>query len=117
MYSKLLDSREKCKALEFISSGALTAGDMLVLNDMLVYLLSGATASGQRVKAIYETGQRGLELPKQSGLALSAGDAVYWDDTANEIDATNTNVSFGFCVKDAAAGDATVEVSLMQTVL
>lgn len=111
-YAKLKDPVGKCKVLEYPSGGAVVAGTMSVVNGLLVYNLSAASASGQQVKGVFETHSNGLELPKQAGLAINVGDEVWWDTTAEEIDKTNTNVNAGFCVRAAVAGDATVRISL-----
>ena len=111
-YAKLKDPVGKCKVLEYPSGGAVTAGTMAVVNDMLVYNLSGAAASGEQVKGVYETHSNGLELPKEAGLAINVGDEVFWDTGADEVDKTNTNVTLGYCVRAAVAGDTVVRVTL-----
>ena len=112
-YAKLKDPVGKCKVLEYVSGAAVTAGTMSVVNGLLVYNLSGASASGQKVKAVYETHSNGLVLPKQASLAINAGEEVWWDTSASEVDKTNSNVNLGFCVESALAADTTVRVTLM----
>lgn len=53
-----------------------------------------------------------FDLAKQAALAIAAGDTVYWDTAADEVDTTQTNVPIGVCVTAAAGGDATVAVKL-----
>ena len=115
MYAKLKDPVGKCKVMESVSAGAVTAGTMLVKGGLLCYVLKGAAAAGETMKLVWETQSGGLELPKQSGLVITEGDEVFWDTGASEIDKTNTNVNAGYCVRPAAAGDSTVRISLMNT--
>lgn len=112
-YAKLKDPVSRCKIAEYTSAGAVTAGTLSVINGMIVYNLSGATAAGQQVKAVYETGSNGLELKKQASLAINFGDEVWWDTSALEVDKTNTNANLGFCIKAALAADTVVRVALM----
>jgi len=53
-----------------------------------------------------------VTLAKENPLVISVGDAVYWDDTAKEVDKTATNVLVGVCTKAAGSTDTTVEVKL-----
>lgn len=112
-YAKLKDPVGRCKISEYVSAGAVTAGTISVINGMIVYNLSGATAAGQKVKAVYETGPNGLVLAKQASLAINFGDEVWWDTSALEVDKTNTNANLGFCLESALAADTTVRVALM----
>lgn len=57
-----------------------------------------------------------FKLKKEASLAITQGDLVYWDDTAKEIDKTNTNSKIGYAHKGALAADTTVEVKLVPTV-
>lgn len=49
-------------------------------------------------------------MAKEAPLVITKGDKVYWDATNNNIDKTNTNKPFGFCVEDAASAATTVKV-------
>jgi len=53
-----------------------------------------------------------FELAKEAPLVISQGDAVYWDDTNDNIDKTNTNVPAGKAFADAASAATTVYVKL-----
>jgi len=112
-YALLKDPVGRCKIMTYTSAGAVVAGTMAVVNDMLVYNLSAAAGSGERVKGVFETGSNGIVLPKQAALAINAGDEVWWDTGADEIDTTNTNVNAGYCMEDAAASDSTVRIALI----
>lgn len=51
-------------------------------------------------------------LPKTSALAISVGDKVYWDDTAREVNKTDTNTLIGVAVSAAINPSATINVRL-----
>lgn len=53
-----------------------------------------------------------FELKKTSALAISVGDIIYWDNTAKEVNKTNTNLRIGVAVAAAANPSATVQVKL-----
>lgn len=53
-----------------------------------------------------------FELNKTSALAISVGDIVYWDNTAKEVDKTNTNLRIGVAVSAAVNPSASVQVKL-----
>lgn len=49
-----------------------------------------------------------VKVAKEAALAVSNGDALYFDTTAREADKTNTNVLVGFANKPALAADTHV---------
>lgn len=54
-----------------------------------------------------------FDLPKTSALAISVGDALYWDNTAKELNKTSSgNTLVGKAVAGAANPSATVRVRL-----
>lgn len=53
-----------------------------------------------------------FELPKTSALAISVGDLLYWDNSAEVVNKTNTNKLIGVAVSAAANPSASVEVRL-----
>ncbi len=71
---------------------------------------AGDAVSGDDVDLV----TRGVfEMPKTSALAISAGDQVYWDDTAKEVNKTSSgNTLIGVAVTAAANPSATVNVRL-----
>jgi len=52
------------------------------------------------------------EMPAASSLAISTGDAVFWNATNKNIDKTATGVPAGIAVADKAAAATTVQVRL-----
>ncbi len=86
----------------------VAAGDIVAFADM-VGLAMGDIADGEAGSlATCEV----WELPKEAALAIDQGDQVYWDDSAGEIDKTDTNVAAGKAFAGAPAADATVLVKL-----
>lgn len=56
-----------------------------------------------------------LKAPKTSALAITAGDKLYWDDTAKEFNKTSDNNTYaGRAVEDAANPSAYVIMHLMR---
>lgn len=53
-----------------------------------------------------------VSLPKNTAVAFAQGDKVYWDSTAGELTATDTDVVAGICWNVAALADVTAEVKL-----
>lgn len=67
----------------------------------------------------YKAGQPGayiwfgaVKLAKETGVAFTKGDQLYWDATNNNLDKTNTNTPCGLAAEDAASGDTTAVVFL-----
>lgn len=77
-----------------------------------------ADCIGVALKAIANgaTGPVGLEgvylLAKETGVAFSVGDKLYWDASNDRLDKTNTNIPAGIAVAAAASGDTTARVKL-----
>jgi len=97
------------RTLKHAHSAALEATEVLVINGQVTVAVNDSAANADNVFIFAGP----VEFDKEAGLAINAGDVVYWDDTAKEIDKTNTNVKAGICKEAAAAGDATVLVELM----
>lgn len=98
------------ETIPYTHSGAVSAGDILVVNDL--------TLIAQHDYAANEKGEWGInggvyEILKDgsSGPTFSFGDWLYWDDSNNEAVASATsNAILGPAVAGAGASDATVRV-------
>lgn len=66
-------------------------------------------ASGQEVTVVT---QGVVELPKETGVAFTFLDQLYYDAVNNRLDKTNSNIPCGLAAKDAASGDTTAWVRL-----
>ena len=87
---------------------ALVSGEVVVVGTLVCVAL-GAIANGATGElAICEV----WELAKETPLVIDQGDLVYWDDTNNRIDKTNTNVLAGRAFAAAASAATTVKVLL-----
>lgn len=53
-----------------------------------------------------------VTLAKETGVAFSQGDMLYWDAANDRLDKTATNIPAGLCWADAASGDTTASVKL-----
>lgn len=86
----------------------VSSGDGLIVGSIFG-VAAGDALSGEPV----ETAVTGVwTLKKTSALAIAAGDLLYWDNTAKEINKTNTNKLVGAAVAAAANPSATVDIRL-----
>jgi len=86
----------------------VAAGQVVVLGKVCLVAKTPIVASA--LGSLAATGV--FDVLKTAGLAVTGGDAVYWNDTTNRATKTSTDVYMGVAVKDAAAGDSTVRVHL-----
>lgn len=90
------------------TGSAVAAGEVVVIGTIVGVAL-GTIANGA-------TGEVAIEevwtLPKEAPLVISQGDKVYWDDTNNRIDKTDTNVYAGKAFASAISAATTVVVKL-----
>ena len=95
--------------IDHTPAGDIAAGEVVVVSSNFVAVARHAIVAG--VKGALTA--RGIfDFDKEAPLVISEGDAVYWDDTANEADKTATNNYIGVCVEDAASAATTVRVDL-----
>ena len=95
------------------AAAALASGELIQLDDGRAAYVDGlnARAAGDAVNMKTE----GIvDLTKTAALVMLPGMMIYWDRSANAALITPASGDFyaGLCVKDAAAGDATVRVDL-----
>lgn len=97
------------------SAGALTAGTgTLVGTSIFGVPMTSATGSGELVEIKV---QGKVTLAKTSALEITAGDALYWDDTNKVVNKTSAaQREIGWAISDAANPSATVDVYLVPTV-
>jgi predicted RecA/RadA family phage recombinase len=94
--------------LDYTPTAAVSAGDVVVLSDLLAVATHDIEAN--KLGAVAYTGL--WSLPKAAE-ALSQGDAVYWDASASAVTATASGNTFaGHAAADAASGDSDVAVIL-----
>lgn len=90
------------------SGSAIASGDVVVFADMVGVALVDIVDGAQGEVATEEV----WELAKETGVAISQGDQVYWDATNNRVDKTDTNVPCGKAWAAAASAATTVQVKL-----
>lgn len=86
-----------------LSGGAVLVGSLfgVASNDAT----SGATDLEIVTEGVFD-------LAKTSALAITAGDQLYWDDTAKELNKTSTGVAVAVATADAANPSSTVRCRL-----
>jgi predicted RecA/RadA family phage recombinase len=92
-------------------AGTVSSGGVAELADCIgVYATDGV--SGDQV-TVHMDGVH--KLAKETGVAFTAGDMLYWDATNDNLDKTDTNIPAGICWADAASGDTTALVHIGRT--
>jgi predicted RecA/RadA family phage recombinase len=97
------------KTMDFVTAGAVAADSVIEMVNSIGIALAAATASGQTIPVAMEGV---VELPKETGIAFTQGQKVYWDATNDRVDATNTNIPCGLAWRAQASGDAVCWVKL-----
>jgi predicted RecA/RadA family phage recombinase len=88
-----------------VAGAAVDAGDYVNVGGVHgFYLVDGAI--GDEIAIVIEAPI--VKATKEAALAINAGDVVYYDTAADEIDKTDTNVLVGYAVRDALAADTHV---------
>lgn len=87
----------------------IVSGDLVVLGDNLngVAIVDIADGSSGTVQIIGS-----FNLPKNTAVAIVQGDAVYWDETAKEVNKTNTDRPLGVALEDQLAAATVIEIKL-----
>ncbi len=97
------------KVFEFVTAGAVAVGDVLEFANSIGIALEAATGAGQTITVAME----GVwELAKETGVAFTVGQKLYWDATNNRVDATNTNIACGLAARAQASGDTVCRVKI-----
>lgn len=99
------------KYIDHTPAGVLASGDVVVQGDLV-----GVTV---RPLAVGEPGSLAVDgvfdFNKNTGVAFTVGQILYWDDTNNVATATATgNKQIGKVVRAAATTDTSVRVRLSQ---
>ena len=100
-------------SIDYTPSSAVTAGDVIVQNDLVGVAKRDIAANVLGALAIAGV----FDFPKSTagGSAIAAGVTVYWNAGAQQATATASgNKLIGKTVKAAADADATVRVKLLQ---
>lgn len=99
------------KYIDYTPGAAVSAGDVVVLNDIIGVATQDIAADDLGALKIQEV----FTFPKATGTgeAIAQGKEVYWD-AANEVitETAGANVKAGVCVKAAGDAAATIDVLL-----
>jgi predicted RecA/RadA family phage recombinase len=99
---------------------ALKVGDGRLVGSMFGVILS-LTRAGQTVFSNQASAQGDIAVislqgvyavKKTNPLVINLGDKLYWDNTAKELNKTNTNTFVGYAYAAAANTDGTVQIKL-----
>lgn len=90
------------KTVDFVTAGAVANAEVVEFANSIGVALGAATGAGQTIVVAMEGV---FELAKETGVAFTVGQKLYWDAVNNRVDATNTNIPCGLCWRAQAAGD------------
>ncbi|MCC6165102.1 MAG: DUF2190 family protein [Acidobacteria bacterium] len=98
-------------SIDYTPAGAVAAGEVIVV-DKMVGVARQAIAAGE-LGSLCVAGVGKFAKATGGGTAFTAGELIYWDESAGVCDDTTdtgTNPLIGWAIKAAADGDATAEV-------
>ncbi len=102
------------KSIDYTPSAAVTAGDVVVLQDLIG--IAKVDIEANQLGALAVEGV--FEMPKASGseTAILVGTKVYWNATASQVvsEDEGTHKYLGKAVATAGTGDDTVLIRLEQ---
>lgn len=95
--------------LQFVATAAVTAGDVVLINDT-IGIAQNTAAIGENVR-LQISGK--FELVKINSIAFVAGEVLYWDATPGEVTTTAlSNHRLGTAALPAALADTQCRVNL-----
>ena len=98
-------------AIDYMPGAAIAAGDVVVQGDLVG--VAKRPIAANELGAIEVEGV--FDFAKNTGVAYTVGQILYWDDTNNVVTTTATgNKQIGKSVRAAASADTTVRVRLSQ---
>ena len=98
-------------AIDYTPGTAIAAGDVVVQGDLIA--VAKRPIAANELGALDVSGV--FDFAKNTGVAFTVGQILYWDDTNNVATATATgNKQIGKVVRAAATTDTTVRVRLSQ---
>lgn len=103
---------QRGETIDYTATEAVSNGDVVDLATRIG--VAGNDIAAKETGAVHVVGV--FEIPKATG-AITVGQALYWDKTAENITTTavsdSTNTPAGWAVAAAGANDATVLVKLL----
>lgn len=107
IHSRLYAPLQDYDLLPFTAGADYSAGDFVEIGTIAGVVVEDV-ANGAEGLAIIGTPACGMLVNKDDNLAVTLGDALYYDATNNEVDKTNTNPYFGRAVAAAVLAATTV---------
>lgn len=90
------------------TGSSIAAGTVIEFTDMIGVTLGTIATGASGEVAVGEV----WELAKETGVAFTQGQQLYWDATNNRLDATNTNIKAGKATLAAASAATTAQIKL-----
>lgn len=95
--------------VDFVTAGAVALGEVLEFANSIGIAMAAAAGAGVTIPVAME----GVwELAKETGVAFTVGQKLYYDATNNRVDATNTNIPCGLAWRAQASGDTVCWVKI-----
>jgi predicted RecA/RadA family phage recombinase len=104
---------QRGEAIDYTPTAAVAAGAVVVMGTVGIGVVQTGLAAGEKGSLVVKGVVRHAKTANQ---AINAYAKVYWDAAGGLFTGTaSTNVLVGYAVATAAAGDATVDVQLMNS--
>lgn len=103
-----------CRTQKIVApAGGVVSGQPFLHGGRLVVAMATKAAAAALV-VMTESTDAGYEYDKEAPLVITAGDDLFWDDTAKKVTKTASgNTWCGFAVEDAASAATTVRFHLL----
>ena len=109
----LVDGVSNVRSLVYAHTSAVTAGQIIVINEQVFMAVNAADANVSNVY-VY---QGRITFVKNTGEAMAPGELIYWDATAGEATKVSTdNTKIGICLEDAVSAATSVMVMLREKI-
>jgi predicted RecA/RadA family phage recombinase len=99
------------QAIDYTPGSAVAAGDVVVQGDLVG--VAKVPIAANKLGALHVDGV--FDFTKNTGVAFTVGQILYWDDTANQATTTSAgNKQIGKCARAAGTSDTTVRIRMSQ---
>ena len=102
--TKVRDGMEMFRTIKATNAGATVTDTVYLMNGRVLLALNSAGAGVANTYLMEGV----IEYARATGATWTAGDALYWDDTAKNFTKTvGSNTKCGIAMQDAASADTT----------
>lgn len=109
--ARIIEGVKEVKTLLYAHDAAVDAGDVIVVNGVVLIAVNDADADEENVWAF--EGRAAFPKATGGGSAIDAPAKVYWDSGSSVITTTSAgNAGCGVCIEDAADADEEVVVDM-----